>query len=92
MLLLRNGIRDEMAAAATAAAADVADNFGGICGLLGGIGGGTPRPPTGGIIVFLMVAVAPATTDPIPMPAGLPAGDADAFLTVAIYLVPASVG
>lgn len=67
------------------------DSFGGIWGLLGGIGGGTPRPPTGGIIVFLTVAVDPAaptlppsaaSDDPI---AGLPvAGDEDAFRTVAI--------
>lgn len=69
-----------MAAAATAAAADVPDSFGGICGLLGGIGGGTPRPPTEGIIVFLMVVVVPPTM----RPDGLPAGDADAFRTVAI--------
>lgn len=69
-----------MAAAATAAAADVPDSFGGICGLLGGIGGGTPRPPTDGIIVFLMVAVVPPTM----RPDGLPAGEADAFRTVAI--------
>lgn len=82
MLLLRNGIRDDTAAAATAAAADVPDSFGGICGLFGGIGGGTPRPPTDGIIVFLIVAVGPPTI----IPAGLPAGDADAFRTVAILL------
>lgn len=69
------------------------DSFGGIWGLLGGIGGGTPRPPTGGIIVFLTVAVDPAaptlppsaaSDDPI---AGLPvAGEEDAFRTVAICI------
>lgn len=72
----------------------VPDSFGGIWGLLGGIGGGTPRPPTGGIIVFLTVAVDPAPTAPTlppraardPARAGLPvpAGDEDAFRTVAI--------
>lgn len=82
-------MRDE---AATAAAAVVPDNFGGIWGLLGGIGGGTPRPPTGGIIVFLTVAVDPGAPTLPPRAANVPttagllpvAGDEDAFRTVAI--------